>query len=90
MGFQVVATRDRDRSVSLEERTAIAEASKGDVFISLHANAARRRSVQGIETYYPDENHERHSLHIAMRENGVSTKDQLDDLQRTMAKPTLW
>jgi N-acetylmuramoyl-L-alanine amidase len=86
MGFQVVATRDRDRSVSLEERTAIAEASKGDVFISLHANAARRRSVQGIETYYPDENHERHSLHIAMRENGVSTRDQLDDLQRTMAK----
>ncbi len=85
MGFRVVLTRERDRTVSLEERTAIAEASQGDVFISLHANAAPRRSVQGIETYYPDANHERHSLRIAMRENGVS-RDQLDDLQRTLAK----
>jgi N-acetylmuramoyl-L-alanine amidase len=85
MGFRVVATRERDRFVSLEERTAIAEASNGDVFVSLHANAAPRRSVQGIETYYPDENHERHSLRVAMRENGVS-RDQLDELQRTLAK----
>ncbi len=85
VGFQVVATRETDRTVSLEERTAIAEASNGDVFISLHANAAPRRSVQGIETYYPDANHERHSLHIAMRENGVS-RDQLNELQRTLAK----
>jgi N-acetylmuramoyl-L-alanine amidase len=85
MGFDVVATRTTDRAVSLEERTAIAEGAKGDVFISLHANAAPRRSVQGIETYYPDANHERHSLRIAMRENGVS-RDQLDDLQRTLAK----
>jgi len=85
MGFRVVTTRESDRSVSLEERTAIAEGSNGDVFISLHANAAPRRSVQGIETYYPDANHERHSLRVAMRENGVS-RDQLDDLQRTLAK----
>jgi N-acetylmuramoyl-L-alanine amidase len=85
MGFRVVTTRESDRTVSLEERTAIAEAARGDVFISLHANAARRRSVQGIETYYPDQNHERHSLRVAMRENGV-TRDELDDLQRTLAK----
>jgi len=85
MGFEVVSTRETDRSVSLEERTAIAEASKGDVFISLHANSAPRRTVEGIETYYPDANHERHSLRVAMRENGVS-RDQLDELQRTLAR----
>ena len=85
MGFNVVMTRDGDRTVSLEERTAIAEASHGDIFVSLHANAAPRRSVHGIETYYPDQNHERHSLRVAMRENGVS-RDQLDELQRTLAK----
>jgi N-acetylmuramoyl-L-alanine amidase len=84
-GFRVVSTRNSDKAVSLEERTAIAEANHGDVFISLHANAARRRSANGIETYYPDENHERHSLRVAMRENGVS-REQLDDLQRTLAK----
>jgi N-acetylmuramoyl-L-alanine amidase len=85
MGFDVVETRKSDRFVGLEERTAIAEASDGDVFISLHANAAPRRSVQGIETFYPDENHERHSMRIAMRENGVS-REQLDELQRTLAR----
>jgi N-acetylmuramoyl-L-alanine amidase len=85
MGFHVVTTRDGDRTVSLEERTAIAEAAHGDIFVSLHANAAPRRSVHGIETYYPDQNHERHSLRVAMRENGV-TRDQLDELQRTLAK----
>ncbi len=85
LGFQVVSTREADHAVSLEERTAIAEGSEGDVFVSLHANAAPRRSVQGIETYYPDANHERHSLRVAMRENGVS-QDQLDELQRTLAK----
>lgn len=84
-GFLVVSTRNSDKAVSLEERTAIAEANHGDVFISLHANAAPRRSVNGIETYYPDENHERHSLRVAMRENGV-TRAQLDELQRTLAK----
>jgi N-acetylmuramoyl-L-alanine amidase len=84
-GFRVVLTRDRDRAISLEERTAIAEAAQGDVFVSLHANAAPRRSTHGIETYYPDQNHERHSLRVAMRENGV-TRDQLDDLQRTLAR----
>jgi N-acetylmuramoyl-L-alanine amidase len=41
--------------------------------------------VQGIETYYPDKNHERHSLRVAMRENGVS-RDQLDELQRTVSQ----
>jgi N-acetylmuramoyl-L-alanine amidase len=85
MGFEVVFTRENDRSVSLEERTFIAEASGGDVFVSIHANSAPRRSVQGIETYYPDKNHERHSLRVAMRENGVS-RDQLNDYHRTMSK----
>jgi N-acetylmuramoyl-L-alanine amidase len=84
-GFSVVMTRNGDRTLSLEERTAIAEGSRGDVFVSLHANAAPRRSLSGIETYYPDANHERHSLRVAARENGVS-RAQLNALQRTLAK----
>jgi N-acetylmuramoyl-L-alanine amidase len=84
-GFSVVMTRNGDRTLSLEERTAIAEGSRGDVFVSLHANAAPRRALSGIETYYPDANHERHSLRVAARENGVS-RAQLNALQRTLAK----
>ena len=83
-GFRVVLTRTRDETLSLEERTARAEGAGGDVFVSIHVNAARRRGAQGIETYYLDSSHERHSLRVAARENGVPTS-QLDDLQRTLA-----
>jgi N-acetylmuramoyl-L-alanine amidase len=84
-GFDVRYTRDDDRTMSLEERTAIAEAARADLFVSIHANSAPRRSVQGIETYYLDKNHERHSLTVAARENGI-TRAQVDDLQRTLAR----
>jgi N-acetylmuramoyl-L-alanine amidase len=84
-GFDVRYTRRDDRTISLEERTAIAEAARADLFVSIHTNSAPRRSLQGIETYYLDENHERHSLTVAARENGV-TRSQVDDLQRTLAR----
>jgi len=85
LGFRVVLTREGDDSLSLEERTARAEAARGDLFVSLHANAAERRSVHGIETYYLDENHDRHSLSLAARENGVDPED-VNSLQRTLAR----
>jgi N-acetylmuramoyl-L-alanine amidase len=84
-GFAIVYTRQDDRTIDLEERTAIAESVGGDLFVSLHANAAPRRSVAGIETYYLDANHERHSLGVAARENGIQPR-QVDALQRTVAK----
>jgi N-acetylmuramoyl-L-alanine amidase len=84
-GFKVVLTRKEDRTLSLEERTAIAESAAGDVFISIHANASRRAKTRGIEIYTLDENHERHSLDVASRENGVPAS-QLDPLQRALAR----
>jgi N-acetylmuramoyl-L-alanine amidase len=84
-GFRVVLTRNDDRTLDLEERTAIAESSGGDVFISIHANASRRSKTRGIEIYTLDENHERHSLDVASRENGVPAS-KLDPLQRALAR----
>jgi len=84
-GFRVVMTRDEDRTLSLEERTAFAEGVGGDVFISLHTNASKNRGARGIETYYLDKSHERHSQRVAARENGVPA-NRLDDLQRIVAQ----
>ncbi|MCH2171131.1 N-acetylmuramoyl-L-alanine amidase [Myxococcota bacterium] len=84
-GFNVVTTRDDDRSLSLEERTAIAESVRGDLFVSLHANASKRKSLGGIETYYLDQDYERHSLTVAARENGID-RDSVNALQRTVAR----
>jgi N-acetylmuramoyl-L-alanine amidase len=83
-GLRVVLTRDADRTRSLEERTALAEGVGGDLFLSLHVNAAPRRELHGIETYYLDKSHERHSLRVAATENGVAAA-ALDPLQRTLA-----
>jgi len=84
-GFRVVLTRDGDRTLSLEERTAIGEGARGDVFVSLHANAARNRALEGIETYYLDGSYERHAGRVAARENGVKLMKG-DALDRTLGR----
>ena len=83
-GFAVLMTRDADRTLSLEERTAFAEGARGDLFVSVHVNSAPRWRVQGIDTYYLDASHERHTLRVAARESGVAPS-QLDALARTLA-----
>jgi N-acetylmuramoyl-L-alanine amidase len=83
-GLRVVLTRNGDETRSLEERTAVAEGARGDLFLSIHANAAPRRQLEGIETYYLDKGNERHTLRVAAHENGVAASD-LDPLQRTLA-----
>lgn len=82
--FRVVYTRRDDRYLDLVERTAIAEGAGGDLFVSIHANAARRRSVHGLETYYLDANYERHSVNLAARENGIDPQ-KVNVLQKTLA-----
>jgi N-acetylmuramoyl-L-alanine amidase len=52
LGVRVVMTREDDRAVSLDERDAIANNSKADLFLSLHANGSPSASVKGTEVYY--------------------------------------
>lgn len=48
----VVLTRDSDRLVDLDERAAIANHNRADLFVSIHLNASNRREARGAETYY--------------------------------------
>ena len=84
-GFAVVMTRERDATLSLLERTAFAEGAGGDVFVSLHANAAPRPELEGVEIYTLDENSQRQTLRVAARENGIAPRD-VDPLQRLLAR----
>jgi N-acetylmuramoyl-L-alanine amidase len=52
LGVQVFLTRDRDVEVDLDDRTAIANNYKADLFVSIHANAVRARGAQGSEVYF--------------------------------------
>jgi N-acetylmuramoyl-L-alanine amidase len=70
-GFEVVLTRSADRYLALEERTAIANTARGDLFVSIHANAHPQRSRTGVETYVLDVAHDRYAARLAARENGL-------------------
>jgi N-acetylmuramoyl-L-alanine amidase len=50
--ISVVLTRDEDRLLGLDERTAIANHNKADLFVSIHLNASPRPNASGAETYY--------------------------------------
>ncbi len=82
-GFEVVMTRERDKYLSLEERTAVANRLKGDLFISIHANASPNRKTTGVETYLLDTRYDRQTARVAARENGT-TIGQLSELQRIL------
>lgn len=51
-GVTVILTRTEDRFLSLEERTAVANDARADLFVSIHANASKSRKPRGIETYF--------------------------------------
>jgi N-acetylmuramoyl-L-alanine amidase len=52
LGVRVVLTRTRDQFVALQERTALANRVKADLFVSVHVNAARGATTTGTETYF--------------------------------------
>jgi N-acetylmuramoyl-L-alanine amidase len=51
-GFKAVMTRDRDVFLDLVERTRIAKKKKADIFVSIHLNAAPRKSARGVEVFF--------------------------------------
>ncbi|HEY0156430.1 MAG TPA: N-acetylmuramoyl-L-alanine amidase [Thermoanaerobaculia bacterium] len=52
LGARVVLTRDDDSVVSLDQRTALANQYKADLFLSVHMNAAVVKDAKGSETYF--------------------------------------
>ncbi len=52
LGLQAILTRQDDTFISLSGRTKMANAEGADLFLSVHANASKRRSANGFETYF--------------------------------------
>jgi N-acetylmuramoyl-L-alanine amidase len=87
MGIEVVLTREDDRFVPLEDRTAIANAEDADLFISLHMNASPSAEAKGLETYYLDNTNDEAAMRLAARENGTS-RNNISDLQFILSDMT--
>jgi len=87
MGVQVVLTRNDDRFVPLEDRTATANSEDADLFISLHMNASVNTEAKGIETYYLDNTSDEAAIRLAARENSTSRRN-ISDLQFILSDMT--
>jgi len=75
---EVFLTRDKDKFVSLDKRAEIANQLKGDLFVSIHANATWDRRVKGIETFYNSRYaYGEGAEEVAMRENTAFASDKL-------------
>jgi len=53
-GYEVVMTREADKTLSLTDRVTAATAADADLFVSVHANAHPSSSVRGTMVLYHD------------------------------------
>jgi N-acetylmuramoyl-L-alanine amidase len=85
--FEVLMTRETDRYVALEERTAFANSHSADLFVSVHVNSSRNKRARGIETYYLNFATTPEAMEVAARENAISEKNmaELQKLTRAIA-----
>ncbi len=51
LGVRVLLTREDDRNVPIDERTAIGNNNKADLFVSIHANASLRPAAAGASLF---------------------------------------
>ncbi|MDP3426057.1 MAG: N-acetylmuramoyl-L-alanine amidase [Humidesulfovibrio sp.] len=79
-GFKVIYTRTTDVFLALEERTAMANAKKADLFLSIHCNAHTDPGMCGLETYSLNLARTPDAVRVAARENSVTDKN-ISDLQ---------
>lgn len=84
VGFDVVVTRDADRTIALKDRAQLANASKSDIFVSIHVNALEKYTgSRGIETYYLGATSDPKLTALAARENRVSGYS-VNDMRRLL------
>jgi N-acetylmuramoyl-L-alanine amidase len=72
-GFEVIVTRDADRTIALRDRARLANDSRSDIFVSIHVNALMKHvESRGIETYYLGATSDPTLTELAAAENSVS------------------
>ena len=74
LGISTLLTRDKDDYVSLEERTARANAFGADLFVSIHCNASESSTAHGVQTFVLDTTSDDIAGRVAARENASSAQ----------------
>ena len=67
--IEVIYTRQDDTFLGLRDRTNIANEQKGQIFISIHANASTTKSARGFEIFLLGPSNVDEAMDVAIREN---------------------
>lgn len=76
-GLQVFMTRDSDRALAtthkdnLRLRSEFSHAKEAELYVSIHTNANRERSLRGFEVYYPRDEYRLERVADATREAAI-------------------
>lgn len=91
LGARVILTRTDDSLITLDQRTAIANQYKADLFLSVHANASLLRGARGSETYFLSlEASDDLARKAAERENELSASTQAAQGASSDLRLILW
>lgn len=74
-GYKVYYTRTSDKFIRLRDRTKYANKKNADLFLSIHANAARKKSLHGVETFFLSPARSKRSKNVAALENKSDMKE---------------
>lgn len=88
MGSEVILTRDHDKYVELEDRAAMANFKKADLFVSIHANSSPIKTASGAETYVLSFTASKSAMEVAARENAASERS-ISELKELLQKIAL-
>ncbi len=70
--FEVLLTRDSDKTLGLEKRVAYANSINADLFVSIHVNWMEPRTIRGPETFFVGPTDDPHTMKLVSRENRES------------------
>lgn len=74
--LNTIFTRETDEFIELNQRAAIANEKKADLFISIHCNAASSSVAVGAETFVMGLHTSKSNLEVAQRENSVISYEE--------------
>jgi N-acetylmuramoyl-L-alanine amidase len=83
--FDVLMTRRTDDTTPLVDRVAFANASRADLFVSVHVNSLPARGERSLETFYVGPTEDPHTIRLAGLENrdsGYSLSDYRELLEQ--------
>jgi N-acetylmuramoyl-L-alanine amidase len=70
--FEVILTRDSDKTIGLEKRVAFANSHNADLFVSIHVNWMEPRTIRGPETFFVGPTDDPHTMKLVSMENRES------------------